>query len=349
MQPEVARILDANFNRAREGLRVAEEFARFIAEDRRLAEQAKIFRHTLAAAARRLESAGKNLLLECRDTAGDVGTALKTDSEFSRPSADAVAAAAAKRVGEALRVLCEYTKLVEPTVAAELENLRYRFYDWEKWLVTASDRRRIRVARVYLLLSENLCPDGDWQAAARAAIDAGVDVVQLREKRLADTELLARAQWLVEQCKANGVLSIINDRPDIARLVNSDGVHIGRDDLPVWAARKIVRPTQLIGTSTHSAGELTDAITAGADYVALGPMFASTTKPEYGVAGLAYAQLGLGRLAKAGIPHVAIGGITQANVAELAAIGIRCVAMSSGLLSAADLAAAVRAVKSALA
>lgn len=346
MERSLARILDANFNRAREGLRVVEEFARFAADDARLAESVKRMRHELADAARRLDPAGT--MIESRDTAGDVGAALHTDSESRRGSPADVATAAAKRVGEALRVLCEYAKLTDPAVAAGLDALRYRFYDWEKWLAGAADRRRIARARVYLLLTADCCRGGDWQAATRAAIDGGVDVIQLREKNLDGGELLNRAGWLAETCRSAGVLSVINDRPDIARLAGADGVHVGRSDLPVSAVRGIIRPTQFVGVSTHAMDQLDEAIAVGPDYVAMGPMFATTTKPDYAVAGPEYAAAALPRLAAAGLPHVAVGGVSLDNVAQLVERGVRCVAVCSAILRTDDVAAATRQFKSRL-
>lgn len=344
MERDLARILDANFNRAREGLRVAEEYARFVVEDLRLAGQAKHFRHALAAAATALDPRGE--MLFARDTAGDVGTTLAGTS--ARLSAADVATAAAKRVGEALRVLCEYAKPVNLAVAAELDQVRYRFYDWEKTVAGAADRRRFARVRLYLLLTAQYCRTGDWQATARAAIDGGVDAIQLREKDLDDSDLLARASWLADTCRAAGVLSIVNDRPDIAWLSRVDGVHVGRRDMPVSAARRIVQPQQLIGTSTHSPGELDEALACGPDYVALGPMFASCVKPDYGVAGVGYARPAIAKLDAAGVPHVAIGGITVENVGQLAAAGVRCVAACTAILAADNVAAAARSIKSSL-
>ena len=183
-------------------------------------------------------------MLLSRDTAGDVGTSVHVESESVRGSPGDVATAAAKRVGEALRVLCEYAKLADTAVAADLDQLRYRFYDWEKSLAGAADRRRIAKARVYLLLTARFCRDGDWKSAARAAIDGGADVIQLREKDTDDGELLDRAAWLVEQCRAAGVLSVVNDRPDIARLAGADGVprRAGRPARAVGAADRQSQP-----------------------------------------------------------------------------------------------------------
>ncbi|MCG3179730.1 MAG: Thiamine-phosphate synthase [Phycisphaerae bacterium] len=346
MDRDVGRILDANFNRAREGLRVAEEFARFVAEDRRLAEQARGFRHALADAARRLDPDG--CMLAARDTAGDLGTAAPPSEGGRRASAGQVATVAAKRVGEALRVLCEYAKVIDAAVAADLERLRYRFYDWEKSLAGATDRGRFARVRVYLLVTAEYCRGGDWESAVRAAIAGGVDAIQLREKNLPDGELLARARRLVSLCREAGVLSVINDRPDIARLADADGVHVGTSDLPVAAVREIVKSSQFVGTSTHNADELERAIAGGPDYVAAGPMFATAIKPEYGVSGPAYARAAIARLDAEGIPHVAIGGITLENVGELAAAGVRRVALCRGILEADDVAATVSAFSEAM-
>jgi thiamine-phosphate pyrophosphorylase len=260
-----------------------------------------------------------------------------------------VATAAAKRVGEALRVLAEYAKVADAAVATDLDQLRYRFYDWEKSLSGAADRRRIARARVYLLLTEEHCRNGDWRSAARAAIDGGADCIQLREKELPDGQLLDRAGWLVETCHAAAVLSVINDRPDIARLADADGVHVGRDDLPAPAVREIVKVSQFVGTSTHAMDQLEQAIAEAPDYIALGPMFPTTTKPDYAVAGVEYARAGIARLDELGIPHVAVGGVTLDNVSLLSEAGVRCVAVCSGVLSADDVAAATRQFKQRLA
>ena len=378
MHRDLARILDANFNRAREGLRVAEEFARFVVEDAALAEQARQFRHDLAGIAARLDPTGR-LLVEARDTAGDVGTAAQTTSPASRQSANEVATAAAKRVGEALRVLCEYAKAAGsvpvrssgggegtpygvttnssealPTdkmnpIPVELDRMRYRFYDWEKSLAGAADRGRIRRAGLYLLLTQSACRDRAWKAAARAAIDGGADVIQLREKDLPDSERLDRAAWLAELCREANVLCVVNDRPDIARLAGADGVHVGQADLPIAAVREIIKPSQFVGVSTHSPEQLAAAITAGPDYIALGPAFATSTKPDYAVAGIETVRAGVARLAELNIPHVAVGGITLGNVRQLVEAGVRCVAVCSAILSAEDIALACQQFKQALA
>src|SRR5512142_2775635 len=129
MTPPIARILDANFNRAREALRVMEDYARFALDDPAATEAIKRLRHDLAAAVRALPA---DHLLRARDTANDVGTTISTESEQQRADAHAVFTAAAKRLPEALRTIEEYVKTIDPAVASAVEALRYRSYEIEQ-------------------------------------------------------------------------------------------------------------------------------------------------------------------------------------------------------------------------
>ena len=141
-----------------------------------------------------------------------------------------------------------------------------------------------------------------------AYIRGGAAVVQLRLKRAGARELLSVAKAAVSLCDAAGVLLIVNDRPDVAKLAGAAGVHLGQDDLPVKDARAVFGPDALIGVSTHSDGELDAALAAGADYLGFGPVFATASKPgaalppPHGVEGLARAVKRAGR-----VPVVAIG------------------------------------------
>jgi thiamine-phosphate pyrophosphorylase len=164
-------------------------------------------------------------------------------------------------------------------------------------------------------------------------------VLQLREKSLGDGELLDRARRLRELTREHDVLLIINDRADVARLAGADGVHLGRGDLPVSQGRQIVGPHLLIGTSTHSIEEARAALGQGPDYVAVGPMFPSATKPELAVRGPGL----LGEVAElADVPVVAVGGITAENVSGLSVRGRLQVAVGQSVIGAADPAAAAR-------
>jgi len=339
MDPVVLRILDANLNRAREGLRVVEEHARMVLNDAGLTSRIKNLRHDLAVVA---ESIGPLPMLAARDTPGDVGTQISTAAEQHRDGPAHVAAAAAKRVAEALRCVeeyakTEYAKTGHVQAAAHAEKLRYDLYTIEQeLLLTGPRRKRLPEARLHVLVTASLCR-GDWLEVCKKAMAGGADVLQLREKQLPDGELLERARLLRELTAAHGALLFINDRADIARLVGADGVHVGRHDLPVAEARRIAGPTVLIGKSAHSVAEARAALAESPDYIAVGPMFRSPTKPEVPVQG---PSLLADVAALTVIPLVAIGGIAPHNVAQLRSPRPFAIAASSAVISAADPAAA---------
>ena len=330
--PAVLRILDANANRAREAIRVMEEAARFILNDAPLAEACKSLRHELSQACASVPN-----LDAFRDTPGDVGTTITITSEQSRAGVAAVAAAAGKRLSEALRSIEEYAKTLPPPtmLAATAEQLRYRGYTLEQHLNEALSTGRAAQWRLCLLLTESLCAQ-PWRSVLEQAIDAGVDCVQLREKHLDSGELLARAKDVVEVCRGRGVTTIVNDRPDIAFLAGADGVHVGQTDLMPHEIRKLVGRQLLVGMSTTNLDEARRAVAAGVDYVGLGPMFPTTTKHKPVLAGPQYAGLFLTDEQLAATPHLAIGGVQPGNVNELAQVGVRGIAVSSVICGAQD-------------
>ncbi len=197
--------------------------------------------------------------------------------------------------------------------------------------------------RLCVLISEALCPAGDWLAVAEAITSAKArhrkaDCIQLREKTTDDHELLRRAQQLVSLCRPRGVAIVINDRPDIALLARADGVHLGQDDLPCARVRELVSDKLLIGVSTANLDQAQRALKDDADYCGVGPMFPTTTKDKPTIAGVDYLQQ---YLAWGKLPHLAIGGITPANTTQLVDAGARGVAVSSAVCSASDPQAAV--------
>jgi thiamine-phosphate pyrophosphorylase len=324
----VPRLLDAAANRAREGLRVAEDYCRFVLDDALLCAELKSLRHDLAAA---LATLPADALLQSRDTPGDVGTALTTGSEGERASPPAVAQANLKRLQEALRTLEEFGKLYAPEFGRSLEALRYRSYTVEKAILARDgDRGRLHEARLYLLVTGSLCAGPLDRTIAEAAA-GGVDVVQLREKDLSDRDLLERARQVRRWTRDAGVLFIVNDRPDIARLAEADGVHLGQDDLPVSAARRVLGPDALIGVSTHNLGQLRQAMLDGASYVGVGPAFPSATKDFPELAGLDYVREAL---AATSLLAFVIGGINATNIDQVVAAGGRRVAVSQAILRA---------------
>ncbi len=331
LMPGVLRMLDANANRAREALRVLEEAARFGLDDANLSSGIKSLRHDLAAALALIPA-----LLENRNTPGDVGTTIHTPQEYQRSSVHAVASAAGKRLSEALRALEEYAKVLPPTQAAAaplLEQLRYRGYDVEQRLLRVLCPGVRQQWRLCVLLSAELCPQGDWRTVAQAALRGGADCLQLREKHLDAGELLTRARELATLCHAHGASLIVNDRPDVALLAGADGVHLGQTDLPCREARKLVGGQLLIGVSTSQLAQAQQAQADGADYCGVGPMFPTTTKHKDVIVGPQYLRE---YVTWNQLPHLAIGGIDGSRVGELVAAGARGIAVSSAVCRAAD-------------
>jgi len=338
MNGPALRILDANANRAREALRVIEDYARFALNDKALCGDLKHLRHDLTAA---LSPFLSDAILH-RNTPADVGTTTKTSAELTRADAADVVTAAGKRLGEALRSLEEFTKILSPPAAAQIERIRYRFYDLEAQILrTLHPAKSFAQVRLYVLITEDACRR-PWLDTAEQALLGGADCLQLREKSLDSGELLTRARQLVPLCRRHNALCIINDRPDIAILSDADGVHVGQTDLPATEARKLVGRNKILGVSTHSLEQAHQAVRDGADYIGVGPIFPSPTKPRDILPGPALAR----QVAKdIQIPAVAIAGITEANVDEVLATGLFAIAVTAAVSGCEDVRGAAERLK----
>lgn len=335
---DVWRILDAAANRAGEGLRVIEEFARFSLNDGHLSRILKESRHELCAVLAVLPERSR---LAARDTLGDVGTSIGTIAEYERGTPLDVVRASFKRVQEALRTLEEYGKLVSqpnnaPPLSPRLEQLRYRIYTAEKAVLRmASGSNDLQGRQLYLLVTATACASG-FETTVANALASGVRIFQLREKSLQDRDLVARARILRALTAEAGALLIINDRPDIAVLANADGVHVGQDELSVRDARQIVGPNRLVGVSTHSIEQARQAVLDGADYLGVGPTFPSGTKSFDQFAGLTFIRQVASEIS---LPWFAIGGIDESNLESVLAAGATRVAVSGVICRATDAAA----------
>lgn len=343
---QIPRVLDANFNRAREALRTMEEAARFLLNDAALSRELKQLRHDLTAALADLTD-----LAYARDTPGDVGTATTTATEGVRRSTADVVAAAGNRLTEALRVLEEYGKLLpSPPV---VEPLRYRAYELQRRLHAALAPGHPHPWRLCLLLTESLC-HLPWQQVLDAAVDGGVDCVQVREKDMDAAALLDRVRDVVQRV-GDRVTVIVNDRPDVAIAAGAHGVHLGQDDLPCAQARRLFGRQLIIGVSTSNLDQAQAAADAGADYCGLGPMFPTTTKHKPVLAGPTYLKQFIDwahpqphMQPHTGLGHLAIGGITSHNADQLASAGAHGIAVSSAICQAADPRAAAQALIAAI-
>ena len=347
----LARLLDAAENRAREGLRVLDDHARFVLDDAGLTAECKALRHALAGAL----PVGRGERCSARETASDVGTGLSEPTERTRADTPAVLAANAARVQEALRSLEEWSKVPvpderRPGSTAAFEGLRYRVYTLEKRLLAATARPRLVDAdgepwRVYLLLSRSACRR-DWRDVLAAACDAGAGPVQVREKGETDRALLGHLREVRAVTAKAGVPLIVNDRPDLATLCDADGVHVGTDDLPVAEVRTMLGDRALLGASTHRPEDATAALAAGADHLGVGPCFPSGTKRFGAFPGPDYLRWAA---ANVRAPWFAIGGIDATTARDAAAAGAGRAAVCGAVCGADDPGAAVAELRAALA
>jgi thiamine-phosphate pyrophosphorylase len=206
-----------------------------------------------------------------------------------------------------------------------------------------SRRERLQGARLYFVT--DVRPGLEELLAATLA--GGVDMVQLRDKRASDSELLAAAALFRSACDEHGALFWLNDRPDLAVACGADGVHVGQDDMPPAEARALAGPEVLIGLSTHSPVQLDLALASGeADQLSVGPVWETPTKEDRPAAGLEYVEYAAQHAG--GRPWFAIGGIDLGNVREVIAAGASRVVVVRAIRDADDPRAAAAALKAAL-
>lgn len=204
-----------------------------------------------------------------------------------------------------------------------------------------SARRDLSGRRLYLCTPDR----PDLADFVSACIAGGVDVVQLREKRLEARGLLQRARLVRDVCRHEGVPFVLNDRPDLALEAGADGVHVGQDDAPAALARRILGPDAIVGLSTHGPRDLAAAASEDVTYISAGPVEPTPTKPGRPGTGLAYATEASLRSA---VPVFVTGGVTPGRIPELAAAGVRHFVVVRFLTEAADPLAAARALRDAI-
>jgi thiamine-phosphate pyrophosphorylase len=197
---------------------------------------------------------------------------------------------------------------------------------------------RLRRARLYLVI--------DADAAERvvpAALDGGVDIVQLRDKSASDDEIVEVGRRLRSLCDERGALVIVNDRPDLALACGADGVHVGQDDMPLGEARAIVGDDLIVGISTHSPEQVDAALASGADYFAVGPVYSTPTKPGRPAVGVELVRYAAALGATK--PWFAIGGIDASNVAAVSEAGATRIVVVRAIRNAEDPRAAAAALR----
>lgn len=321
------RILDAAANRVREGLRVVDDYCRFILNSSLLCTITKKLRHDFNET---LQWIPATLIISHRNVEEDLGTSIHTNQELTRLNDEDVFKANIKRVQESLRSLEEFGKLESPDFSVAIGEIRYRSYDLEQRIFRFLDYSgKLKDIKIYGLLGpEHLDPG--FMDTLDALFENGLDMVQLRIKTAPDSKLLDYAFELKALTAQNGKLLIINDRPDIAKIVDADGLHLGQDDLPLKKAKSIIGRNKILGISTHNEDQILKSIENGADYIGVGPVFNSKTKTFNNLAGLDFVQAAN---TVCTIPWFAIGGIDTQNITQLAKHGVKRIAVSNALFN----------------
>ncbi len=322
----VAQLIDANLDRAREGLRVIEDWCRFGLKEKELVITIKNWRHQL----------GLNHLevyKKARSTSSDQGAGLSHPNQNKRIQPSQIVAANFARAQEALRVLEEFSRHSHPELSKISAKIRYELYDLELIVLKASNinqrLEKLRSSKLYLITK----PHKQIIDTVSAALKAGVSMVQFRCKDQPDIEILSKAKELSLICKSYNSLFIVNDRLDIALASDADGVHLGQQDLPIELAREIIGPEKIIGLSTHSLKQIQLAENQNCDYLGIGPIYESNSKKQEQYLGTNFIK----RLKlQTDIPWFVIGGINSVNLSKVKNAGAKRVAVISAIMDSKD-------------
>lgn len=326
------RIIDANLNRAGEGLHLLEELARLMLDDPGLTRQLKTMRHNIL----RGDLAFNKALIQSRNSAGDIGQDIAVPGEEGR-ELPIIVVANARRVQEALRILEELAKIPGTTPKLDSDRFkkaRFALYTIEQKLLSRLLRRDKAggLTGLYAIIDSQALGKRSHLEVAEGLIRGGARAIQLRHK-LESREERDVAQKLKDLCSAQGVFFMVNDHLDIALAVGADGLHLGQQDLPVRVARRLVPIDMIVGVSVRTLKQARAAEAAGADYIAVGSIYPTSSKEKARVVGLERLRRIRGAV---GLPLIAIGGINRDNAGGVAAAGADGIAVISAIMQPED-------------
>lgn len=336
MDRGVETAVDANINRAMEGIRVCEDIFRFCIKNS-ISSEFKNIRHDLLTA---VTSVFGNSLISSRAVISDEQKFIDTDSEKRRSGYETLFRSNLGRACEALRVIEEFSKTVSSAGSGNFQAIRFTLYDLEQkgW---AAIKKKMILDRfnfsLYGILDSAFVPVNKFKENAEIMSSEGCSIIQLRMKSSSSREFLDAAFEVEEICRKNDTVFLVNDRPDIALLCKARGVHLGQDDIPPEKAGELLRGDMITGLSTHSIEEALRAMETAADYIAFGPVFDTGSKNGTLINGRGTEILRQVCIS-ADRPVVAIGGITPDNAAEILDAGCSSVAVISALFRNNDLA-----------
>lgn len=329
------RLIDANINRAAEGIRTAEDIARFILDDYAAASELKQLRHRLRKSVSHIEE----FLLSSRDADNDPGRSDRyidnsKDGDFLKTFTKNISRAeeAVRSAEEALRATGE------KTAALALQEIRYILYSIEKSILPANKKQRLVsyfLDNIYGLTASKYSRGRDNISVVTSLLKGGARIIQYREKLHTRRTMSEEAKKIRKLTREYGALFIVNDYIDLALMAEADGIHLGQDDWPITEARKIVGENMIIGVSTHSPKQAEQALEDGADYLGIGPVFSTNTKENVcDAVGTEYVKYAAENVR---VPWVAIGGIKEHNMDKVCNNGASCIAMVTELTLADDI------------
>jgi len=322
----IFQIIDANLDRAREGLRVIEDWARFGLGDENYVERIKNYRQLL----------GKNHLViykQSRNYVEDKCKGLTHKEQINRKTTEQIISSNAGRVQEALRVIEEFSRLHNHELSKIASKIRYEIYTLEIDLLSLCKRKKsediLKTNDLYVITDqkENLL------VIIEDLLIAGVKIIQHRFKKGTDKDHLKEAIKISNLCKRYNSLFIVNDRVDIALASNADGIHLGQDDLDLKTARNLLGYSKIIGISANNEIDILKALENGCDYIGIGPVFETSTKKNK-------RPLGIDKIKQLtknlDIPWFAIGGVKTNNISYLKNFGFKKFALVSQLMNSED-------------
>jgi len=333
---QTLRIIDANLNRIGEGLRLLENLARLLLNDAILTQQLKTMRHSLITS----DWSFNQQLLQSRDSESDVGINIEAPEQAKQRELPLMVVANARRVQEALRTLEELAKIPDTTPKLDSERFkqaRFSLYTIERMLLSKLLRKdKIKsIPGLYVIIDTQALKGRSHIEVASEAIRGGAKTVQLRDKLQSKKELLPIARQLRNLCTEHNVLFIMNDYLDLALASDADGLHLGQNDLPIKVARKLLPIDKILGCSTTNIDQAITAESEGADYIAVGAIYPTSSKTSTTIPAKVVGLETLRQVRQAiTLPLVAIGGVNKDNAADVLAAGADSVAVISAVLQA---------------
>jgi thiamine-phosphate pyrophosphorylase len=343
----IYRLLDANINRAAEGLRVLEDLTRFQLGNADLTEELKKMRHLLRKSVSHLQPK----LLAARDSINDLGLELsQKDNLDNKSNVQELITGNFKRTQEALRVSEESLKVAGYYQLSKIyEELRFQAYNLEKMFFSyygQAKKRKLPETDIYCITAKEYSLGRTNLEVVREMIEAGIKIIQYREKEKSMRDKYEECLQIRELTQKAGVTFIVNDDIALALSVKADGVHIGQKDLPLEKVRELVGEEMIIGLSVQTPDQAREGAAKGADYLGVGPIFATSTKKD------ASNPVGLETLAhmvqNIPIPLVAIGGIKEDNLEQLVEKGVNCLAMITEIVGSRDIKSKIASLRRAI-